>query len=72
MEGINALEAQYRYVDVFLQAVSEAYQKPASKVQAQQILKAFTVMGPMGDGDSTDEELTGNKDNHDNHVDESK
>ncbi|KAI8343258.1 acyl-CoA-binding protein, partial [Chlamydoabsidia padenii] len=35
VEGINQLESQYLYVNIFLQAVSEAYQKPASKLQAQ-------------------------------------
>ncbi|ORZ22552.1 acyl CoA binding protein-domain-containing protein [Absidia repens] len=59
LEGFNKLEAQHCYVDILLQAVSEAYQKPASKIQAQQIIQTFSMMKPIGDDDdTTDDEMT--------------
>ncbi|KAI8084572.1 acyl CoA binding protein-domain-containing protein [Halteromyces radiatus] len=60
LEGTNKLEAQHRYVDTLLEAVSEAYQKPASRIQAQQIIQTFAMMRPSRDDadDTTDDDLT--------------
>ncbi|KAI8336144.1 hypothetical protein BC941DRAFT_453252 [Chlamydoabsidia padenii] len=70
LEGVNKLEAQHLYVETLLQAVSEAYQKPASKTQAQQIIQAFASMRQVGDGDTTDDELTTTTTEDDNNEDE--
>ncbi|CAO3594705.1 unnamed protein product [Absidia cylindrospora] len=70
LEGLNKLEAQHCYVDILLQAVSEAYQKPTSKIQAQQIIQTFSMMKPIGDDDdTTDDEMTTTTED-DDHVDD--
>lgn len=59
LEGISKLEAQHQYVETLLLAASEAYQKPATKAQAQQIIQAFATMRPVrGDDDTSDDEMT--------------
>ncbi|KAJ8659379.1 hypothetical protein O0I10_004741 [Lichtheimia ornata] len=62
LEGLSTLEAKHRYVEAFLRVASEAYRKPSSRAQAQQILQAFATMQPSSiqeessDDDEDDDE----------------
>ncbi|KAJ8659040.1 hypothetical protein O0I10_005078 [Lichtheimia ornata] len=55
LHGITSLEAKHRYVEALLRVAVEAFKKPASKVQAHQIIQAFTTMQPSADNETEDE-----------------
>lgn len=64
---MTKLEAEHKYVETLLQTVSEAFQNPACRAQAQQILQVFATMKPTdGDDDTTDDDITTTtEDDHD-------
>ncbi|KAI7876403.1 ACBP-domain-containing protein [Lichtheimia hyalospora FSU 10163] len=55
LDGLTSLEAKHRYVEALLRVAVEAFKKPASKVQAHQIIQAFTTMQPSADNETEDE-----------------
>ncbi|KAL1927146.1 hypothetical protein VTP01DRAFT_5109 [Rhizomucor pusillus] len=59
LEGMSSLEAKHRYVEVLMRVSMEAYKKPASRSQAQQIIQALNSMHPAEDTESSDDEYDG-------------
>ncbi|KAI9307948.1 acyl CoA binding protein-domain-containing protein [Cunninghamella echinulata] len=72
IKGMTKLEAEHKYVETLLQTVSEAFQNPACRAQAQQILQIFATLKPTGDDDDTtdDDITTTTEDDQDNEDEE--
>ncbi|KAI8149511.1 acyl CoA binding protein-domain-containing protein [Fennellomyces sp. T-0311] len=58
LEGIDRLEARYRYTETLLRSATEAYKKNIGRATAEQIIQAFALMQPSGDRDSEGDEVT--------------